>query len=282
MNILITFDNDYTPHAITMLTSLFENSKKHEKYKIWAVASELSDANYCNLKTITQENNACLEFINIEESSLCDLPLSEHFNRANYYRILALDMINAQKILYLDVDLIINQDISSLWEYQLNNVTLAAVDEYNTERIKTLHLKPGASYFNSGVMLINLELWQSGRVSQKVLDFIRTYPELIKFVDQCGINKIIDGEFLQLNAKYNFQSYMYANCDESYEPAIIHFTGSSKPWQMLNGHPRKDLYWHYRQKTVYKTFTCDDFNITKLLMKYMPRVIKKLIRQLIR
>ena len=114
-------------------------------------------------KTIT----ACLKIINIDEDQLCNLPLGVHFTRANYYRILALDMIDAQKVLYLDVDLIITQNITSLWEQQLNNVILAAVDEQNSERVTALNLKRGASYFNSGVMLVNLELWRSSQISKK-------------------------------------------------------------------------------------------------------------------
>ena len=282
MNILITFDNFYARHAITMLMSFFKNNKKNGPIKIWLASSDLSGRNLNNLQKIIQDNNACLKIINIDEDQLCNLPLGVHFTRANYYRILALDMIDAQKVLYLDVDLIITQNITSLWEQQLNNVILAAVDEQNSERVTALNLKRGASYFNSGVMLVNLELWRSSQISKKVLQFIRNSPELIQFVDQCGVNKIIDGEFLHLNRKYNFQSWMYANCDQRYIPMIVHFTGSSKPWQMLNYHPHKNLYWYYRQKTEYKSYMYDDFSIAKLLIKIIPapatRILKKLIR----
>ena len=49
-------------------------------------------------------------------------------------------------------------------------------------------MKSSAKYFNSGVMLINLDYWRANNVKEKVIDFISRKPEVIRFADQDGLN----------------------------------------------------------------------------------------------
>src|SRR5690606_1313781 len=116
-----------------------------------------------------------------------------HFSRANYYRLLIPELIPlAQKVIYLDADIIMASSISEFQEFDLKDHALAAVADPIYQWKKDLGMKDTATYFNSGVMLINLNRWKELDISRKAFEFIQTYPDKIRFVDQCALNAVVN------------------------------------------------------------------------------------------
>ena len=143
-------------------------------------------------------------------------------------------------------------------------------------------MSPEARYFNSGVMLINLSLWRSHNVKDRVVSFVESCPNSIQFVDQCGLNSIVNGRWLSLSESYNFQTACVGDSALYIQgtPYIVHFTGSAKPWHLLNTHPYKRKYWHFRNQTSFKRLVSDDFSFVKackLLVILLARLFRLIV-----
>ena len=86
----------------------------------------------------------------------------EHISPAAYLRLMMVEALDPaiQRVLYLDADIIINGDILPLWTTPLGGKVCAAVADawVNAEEFgEKWHLQAGGHYFNSGVMLFDLD-----------------------------------------------------------------------------------------------------------------------------
>ena len=115
-------------------------------------------------------------------------------------------------------------------------------------------------------------------------------PEVIRFPDQCGLNSVIDGDWCEIPPEYNIQTCFLSGKfpssahrkTEIFDRAkVVHFTGTSKPWQFLDKHPFKDRYWNYRDKTVYKRLISDDFGARVVARRFAPVFVKRFIKSVI-
>lgn len=283
-HLLLAFDNDYAAHAATTLTSFLANNTVNNSWRITVLSSTLKNTHELQMLDISARYGSKIEFRTISETLLVGVPLGEHFSVSNYYRLFAADIIEDDFCLYLDVDIVVTDDISELWKLPLSDYYVAAVEDFGFDRHRELSMDPNSAYFNSGVMLINLKLWRQSGVRERVIDFVKENKDSIKFVDQCGLNAIIDGRWCKLDRIYNYQSYMCTGVQENIShadlhPKIIHYTGSSKPWQMGCIHPLKSKYWEYRKKTKYKTLFYDDFTIIRAISYITPRSLKDLFKK---
>ena len=91
-------------------------------------------------------------------------------------------------------------------------------------------------------MLINLKLWEENNIKERVLNYVSKNPDRIQFVDQCGLNAVIADSWYPLHPRYNVQTSFFWKItrltrfsDDALQlaktaPAMIHYTGESKPW----------------------------------------------------
>lgn len=116
------------------------------------------------------------------------------------------------KILSIDMDTIVNENISDLWEIDLSNYYLAAVEE------RVLTEKEG-SYFNMGVVMLNLHKMREDKKDDELINAINTY--WYRYKEQDCFNELLRGKVLILPADYNC-------CIQANEPVhekITHFAG---------------------------------------------------------
>lgn len=288
INILLTLDKKYIQHLHVMLVSLFENNKE-ESFIIHIFSDNLSNEVQDKIQELINQYGQNSVFYDISINHIKHFSISNHASLANYYRIIACELLpqNIKKILYLDVDVIILKSIKELYDTNLENNLLGVINEFSKmeERKQTLNIPHQYPYFNSGIMLINLQKWQSENWTQKLIEFISQNPEKLKFWDQDAFNALCYEFCLYLDEKWNMQTAMFENNknkeDNLKKTAIIHFTGSSKPWEYMNKHPYKKLYYQYLQKTIFKNFVPTDKTIGNFLRKYnlMPKFYDKLFQK---
>jgi lipopolysaccharide biosynthesis glycosyltransferase len=145
-------------------------------------------------------------------------------------------------IVYLDGDLQIVDAISDLVTYRVPDGKILAGrgsawldlphNEHNFTPDSYLANLGGVApedYFNSGVLAFNRETWT--HAAPKALKFFFDNSALCLRHDQTALNAIFKGSVVHFRPKYNFHS-VYADLyvQKNYKPAIIHFTGGSKPW----------------------------------------------------
>jgi lipopolysaccharide biosynthesis glycosyltransferase len=291
-NIIFATDEGYLQHLAVALKSLLVNNQDLD-LNIYTINSGIDKLKYQKLIAVTTGYNCKLTNIEIDDSLFERLVLNHHFTKANYYRLLIAQLINVDKALYLDADIVVNDSIKELYETNICDCYLAAVQEPGFDRHEALKMNKNSDYFNSGVLLINLVYWRKNNLQKRVLSFISENPNAIKFVDQCGLNAIVDGQWKRLPLKFNQQASIFnqlakgdfLNCfsdSELYEaihnPTIIHYTGSIKPWHLNSAHPFKSFYWDYLKVTPFKRLLPNDFTFFKLFKWLTPAVVKKFLR----
>ena len=193
---------------------------------------------------------------------------------AAYYRLWLAELLpdNLDKVLYLDGDIIVRQSLLPLWDINLDGYAIAAVpDKYENamgenNKYLRLHYPPELGYFNSGVLLINLNYWRKENVIQDFVDMIENRPESIKCHDQDVLNYCFREKKIKLPIKYNMQDgFLYAIPEYNFQkyeqevlearknPVIVHYT-NGKPWWTYNRHihPWQSTFFKYQGQTLWK------------------------------
>ena len=165
MNIAISLNRKYVNYAYVLLTSIFENNSG-ENISVFALHTELLEQDIDLLSSLCKKYNNTLHPIVIDESVLLHLPTTEMWSKEAYFRLALTDVLpkEVDRVLYLDIDMIIIGDISDLYYADFDGKDFIACREFGEEetipdRINDLFdrdNKKSRDYFNSGMMLWNI------------------------------------------------------------------------------------------------------------------------------
>jgi lipopolysaccharide biosynthesis glycosyltransferase len=246
--------------------------------------SELNKKDIYYVENIINKFNSKIIYYKIDENSFKDLKLSKSLPKESYYRLLIPELIKSSYILYLDIDTIILGNITSLLNIDLHNYPVAAVKDFgNINHLNKILPNNSSFYFNTGVMLLNLDKWRAENISNKVIDFIKCNTDLIRFADQCGINAVINSNLLTLDPIFNFQLGIFKlkNNININTQIILHYT-SRKDFFNFYKFPKisKNIFFNYYKKIdifgfykflflvfVYQYLFLHIYNIARFLKK---------------
>ncbi len=141
IHIAITINKDYILPACVMLTSLFENNKKNKIH-----VHVLTDTNSIKLKLLKRtisKYSGTYTFYHLDENFIKNIEnfkITAHADYANYFRIFIPDLLDnkIEKVLYLDVDMIICNDLLQLYSKDITDYAIAAIGEENESAKVTL------------------------------------------------------------------------------------------------------------------------------------------------
>jgi lipopolysaccharide biosynthesis glycosyltransferase len=257
---IVTASNDnYAKHLGVMLNSLLENLDNKTDTNIFIIETNISSENKMKLQRVVGRFNLQVKFITIDEKFLSSFESKiRHISKETYCRIIIPDLLSSDinKALYLDCDLIVKEDLSKLWNTDIDDYFLAAVEELGIKKNKkeTLSIPAESSYFNAGILLINLQKWRENNVSTQVIQYIKDNPTIIKLMDQDALNSVLYDKWLKLDPKWNYTTDI-RNRIHIDNPAIIHFTGKKKPWiskPWNSEHPFKQEYLKYLNSSLWE------------------------------
>ncbi|OEG71660.1 hypothetical protein ATZ36_13575 [Candidatus Endomicrobiellum trichonymphae] len=136
-----------------------------------------------------------IEFIQANKKDFKNLPAFVSFGSktaslANYYRLLITEILpnNVEKAIYLNYDIIVNKDISELWNISVDNYLAGCVNL-------------GNNYFNSGVMLLNLYELRNFNFYNKWKKYVEDNLDKIDCYDQSILNTVMGHNVLFLPGK---------------------------------------------------------------------------------
>lgn len=250
IHLVTVTNNTYAEPLAVMLNSVLENKVSKNPLKIYVITSKLSPQNKSLLAKTVGKFNLKIKFILIDPTIYKDFKTVYYLTKETYYRISIPDLLNEkiQKVIYLDSDIIVKTDITKLWNINIDNYFLAAVEDFwvKDSRNRYLSMPRETKYFNAGVLLINLKKWREKHIKNKVIEFIKTKSSRIKFCSQDPLNAILYDKWLQLEPKWNFMPHYLAYPDlKNIKPAIIHYAGLKKPWKA--NFRLKEEYYQYRK-----------------------------------
>lgn len=264
-NIVCICDEAYVQHAAVMLHSLFKTNES-KTFKIYLLTEGISNVSIKRMCQVVGEGN--LHIINVDLnriSALTSRTKHKSWSPIMYVKLLIPDYLpsDVDRVLFLDVDLVVNTDISSLYNLKLDGNIIAACEDYlycgcNKKR---LGLSDSDLYINSGVMIMNIRAWRDKIQKESMIDFLYSVQNVIEN-DQDAFALYFKDEITLLPTnQWNATTFFferkprillkYVNELECVrkEPYIIHFCEPVKPWYRECKHPYRYLYEKHLRET---------------------------------
>jgi lipopolysaccharide biosynthesis glycosyltransferase len=195
-------------------------------------------------------------------------PLSHlQISRAAYLRLAMAEMLpgTVRRVLYLDVDMVANDSLLPLWQttFDKGRICAAVVDPgVDPQAFALKHSLPSSGqYFNSGVMLLDLDALRAEGLLQRSVQLLATPGTAYEFPDQDVLNIVLWLRWQALDPRWNFQrKFLYDDYaawralapDRSSRPAIVHYTEQYKPWRADEWHPYAWLYLKNLLRTPFR------------------------------
>jgi lipopolysaccharide biosynthesis glycosyltransferase len=242
------FDRGYANFTAVSSYSLHSNSLVPPQI-FWIVPA--NDFDYC-LNLLRSINKIGMDITLIKLNS-------EHFtgwkgHNTTYYRLLLPQLLDFDKVIYIDSDTIVLSNLVELYNQDVSNSLVAGVVDPGGHTSTIFHLfQDQEPYLNAGLLLMNLK-------SMRELNFLeackRTYfkfKDEINYGDQDILNLVTAGRKMALNNKFCslMQPNLFPDAEfdkEIHNSDIVHFVGAIKPW-MKSCNPRAfKLWWDYANK----------------------------------
>lgn len=242
---------------------------------------------------------------------------TKQYSQAMYYRYLLPRLLDADRVIYLDSDTMVRKSLLELHDTDLMGRPIAAARDYGM----TFHMRDHGipiryrgrylsveeycrqaldldisttPYFNSGVLVMDLDEWRRTNLADRLMDYCRDNPGLT-MADQDAGNHILRGDFAELDTRWNSFTYLYREYLPSpgqkktlifggyekrirppsgewlnilskwmYEPWIVHFAYRSKPWEAHHRRtPYDDEYWAHAAHTPYLQQLRERYEVSK-------------------
>lgn len=261
MDIVIAVNDAYYEACRTMLHSLFTKNRK-SVISIHLFYRQLTERERKGLCKYVEKLGGTFHSYIVPDSVFRDLPYEGSEEKPNqlfsievYYRILAYQILpkDMQRMLWLDADIVITSDISEFYSQSFDGMDLIACadvsegEEYIAERKTAMNLEDSHIYFNSGVLLMNLEKIRRDIRDDDLRDIINRYGSNLVYPDQDLLNKIFDGKVKYADGRiYNNQLYGKQYQDSIEDACILHYVYIFKPWKPLLAKRNCSYYWKER------------------------------------
>lgn len=264
--LLTTLDENYLPRLQVLLTSLAVNNPG-ERFHLILLHSGIPEK---ALEAVCRQCSAhgyAFTPVCVADTLFQGAPVTRQYPKEMYYRLLAPHLLPEQlkRVLYLDPDILVINPIRPLWETDLQgNLFAAAAHTGKTElanSVNQLRLGTDQAYYNSGVLLMDLEAGRREIVPQEVFRYVERHRKELILPDQDVLNAMYSEKILPLDdVLWNYDARNYTNyllrsggvCDLPWvmeHTAILHFCGKEKPWKTKYIHRFGILYRHYEQLT---------------------------------
>jgi lipopolysaccharide biosynthesis glycosyltransferase len=291
-------DEAYTPHAATVIHSVIVGNPSGRVRVHFLHPPRFPNEAIEQLRDMALGLDASIVFHEVAEGAMSSLPSMGRISEIMWYRLALPELLpTTQRVLYLDCDVIVLASLEPLWELDLGGRAIGAVTNVFPpdllHRPVDLGLAPG-DYFNSGVLLMDLDTWRAEDWAARVLARARSDAQRIVFPDQDALNLEMHRSRLPLHPRWNCQnSILYFRTGEKLlgavptaearaHPAIVHFEGPdwAKPWHYLSRHPFRDKYLDHRAHTPWPELKLEGRTLKNRVRRVLPDPALNALRQL--
>lgn len=279
-------DAGYTPHLAVAIASVVANAPG-ARFRFVVMNDGVSDSD--KRKVEASAPGQTFNWFEIDDTRLLEMPQYHHITRAGFFRfgMPTFAPAAAKRVIYLDSDIVVLGDIRELAKVDLDGMTVGAVFDVgmDSEAFARLWSLPPArlNYFNSGVMVIDMEKLREGGGFEPALKAAMGRWDDCRFGDQCALNVMFWNRWKRLDPTWNVQRRMvvnegnpcYATAAEmrtNTRPNIIHYTETNKPWSRDAFHPYVWAYYRYLRRTRFWKSVNKSAQTTPL--KHLRRYLK--------
>lgn len=261
ISILLSSDENYIRYCAVTITSILLNTSHPKRLHFYILSPNCSSQSMAKLETLCSIFNAEISITRFDLGRFRDLPNIQHFSLNAYSRLYGSEICqDVERLLYLDSDLIVLDEISDLFFYDLSGKPLGAVPHvqlpYQDVFIHRFDVKGKDIFFNSGVLLFDARTWRRNNYGNVIIEWINKNAGKLYYPDQDALNSIFWKNYCHLPGVWNVEARLYKEkflglpqttevSDRTKHPKIIHYTGANKPWSSRKYIPKRLLYNHF-------------------------------------
>lgn len=265
IHLLVTLNAGYLPPLKVMLYSLHANNP-HEKIHLWLLHASLTPAEVAEVRQLTDAFGWILSNEQVTTDFTAGVPLIKRYPKEMYFRLLSGQILptTVKRIIYLDPDLLVINPLRPLWELDLDGKMLAAAVHRGVTKLvdgmNQLRLGTSTAYFNSGVLLIDLDQARAKIKLDEITAAIHQYESELILPDQDILNFLYGSEILEIPEEiWNYDTRKYfvyqarsLNEQEIHwvmaHTVILHYCGIPKPWEAASDSKFTGLFLNYQQQ----------------------------------
>lgn len=254
--IFLACDDKYVKYMMVTIQSIISHTSIKNNYYIHILHNDICEANQ-KLVNAMATPNVFIKFVDVSEQIKKiekKIAIRDYYTFTTYYRIFIPEMFpEYDKVLYIDSDTIVMDDIANLYSYNLGENYIGAITDYLVEHVevfgeyaeKVLEISR-ASYFNAGVVLINSYMFRKKNIEKAFIDLLNTYTFVVA-QDQDYLNILCKNKVLWIDSRWNIQMSEPEERPFS-DLKLIHFNFAQKPWNHKDCR-YAEYFWNYAKIT---------------------------------
>lgn len=274
MNISYACDDKYIEQTIVSMVSLFENNKSINDITIYFIDMGISNSSMHELVNIINLYNRQLIVIPFNQIAY-DLKIDKTGRHiASVYAKLFFGRItDVDRILYLDSDTVIVDELYNFYNIELKDSYVAGVETiHDIRQNQEIGFNKDDRAINDGVVLMNLKLWREDNMLEKCLNFIKLNNGKPPVLSEGTLNAVCKNKILIVHPRYNLMTGIVDSKNDSIKkstsreyydqeiieeakenPCIVHFLAGfyNRPWNKDCTHPLKHFYTDYKKLTIW-------------------------------
>lgn len=294
MNIAVAANEAFFKYLYVMLTSLLENNKSHP-IRLFLLSADIGEAQEEQIGNLVKKYGQDFCFMKIDKSRFPkELPVNETITLETYFRFALIDLLPAEleRILYLDVDVIVNKSLHEFYEMDFEDNFFCVCRDVTadvTERIgqsEVLNsIRAAGRYFNAGILLFNLKKLRESTSFSFLMQKALEMKDELTFHDQDLLNCVFRNAVKYADPlQYNLIARTAYNAGYGYQEVkenvtILHYAGS-KPWDYKDvRYALEEFWWEYAKMTPYYTEFLERMILSEIRTGYMERLFRDLKRE---
>jgi lipopolysaccharide biosynthesis glycosyltransferase len=257
IHIALSFDQGYVIPFYVLLTSILLNNTPVDVV-LHVIATGLAESELQEIEGFVKQQGAAIQFYSLGDVDVTQfiLPDDTYLSSAIYYRLFFpfLIPIGIKRLLYIDTDTLVVGNLKAAFELELGTYPVGAVTDTDMPLRTDLGINSTEEYFNSGVLLIDIQSWKAQCISERTLAIIQDQPERIKgYPDQDALNIVLHHNWYKLPTGYNLMRLYVPNevprrqfKEFLRNQYIIHYNGK-KPWYSDCEHRLRHVFQEYQR-----------------------------------
>lgn len=257
--IFFAVDDGYCPFLAVAIQSLIDNASAEYTYLVKILNTDISEENKRKIGKYEREN-VDIEFVDLNyyiQKVKDKLYTRDYYSKTTYFRLFLPNLYpQYDKVLYLDSDIVILDDIAKLYNTDMgDNLVAAAPDDviqsmpvFQDYVEKVVGVADSRRYFNAGILLMNLHELRRFKFQEKFVYLL----DKIKFAvaqDQDYLNRLCKGRVKLLDRTWDRMPIPDPKI-KTEDVKLVHYNLAFKPWH-FEDILYKEFFWMYAQETEY-------------------------------
>ncbi len=281
--IVVACDNHYMPLLAGLVKSIEVNHRTEEHIHFFILDDGISVKNRSKLTRSVSPHMFTFHWL--LKDQVIPEGMSIPYDNSSYPLIIHMRMfipyfipVGYEKVIYMDVDMIVNDDISKLWHTDLGGYIIGAVLDVRIREFgsssavrnyKELGFDASTRYFNTGLLLMNTKKWREQDLTPAIFRCIEENRQYANYPDQYGLNVVFANKWLELNTRWSWSAEEWVP-----DASLIHFIWRKPIYKTYKFDKRyQEMYFSYLELTAWKGFVpISEFR--RLVKKSMNKILK--------